>query len=93
MALELEAKFPRRRLAFWQDRYYIQVYGRQPLPDADLQAFAQVVSATLPAGGEPPADTRDGTLTFPAANHGTGARFGSSRRRGDRSAGAGCRPS
>src|SRR5262245_47609568 len=44
-----------RRLAFWQDRYYIQVYGRQPLPDADLRAFAQAVSAALPAGGEPPA--------------------------------------
>lgn len=46
---------PGRRLAFWQDRYYIQVYGRQPVPEADLQAFAQAVSAALPAGGEPPA--------------------------------------
>jgi hypothetical protein len=46
---------PGRRLAFWQDRYYVQVYGRQPLPDADLHLFAQAVSAALPAGGEPPA--------------------------------------
>jgi hypothetical protein len=46
---------PGRRLDFWQDRYYVQVYGRQPLPDIDLQAFAQAVSAVLPAGGDPPA--------------------------------------
>jgi hypothetical protein len=46
---------PGRRLAFWQDYYYVQVYSRQPLPDADLYAFAQAVSAALPAGGEPPA--------------------------------------
>jgi hypothetical protein len=46
---------PGRRLAFWQDRYYVQVYGRQPVPDADLQAFARAVSAGLPAGAERPA--------------------------------------
>jgi hypothetical protein len=46
---------PGRRLAFWQDHYYVQVYGRQSLPDADLHAFAQAVSAALPAGGDPPA--------------------------------------
>jgi hypothetical protein len=46
---------PGRRLVFWQDRYWVQVYGRQQLPDADLQAFAQVVSTALPAGGERPA--------------------------------------
>jgi hypothetical protein len=46
---------PGRRLAFWQDRYWVQVYGRQQLPDADLQAFAQAVSTVLPAGGERPA--------------------------------------
>ncbi len=45
---------PGRRLVFWQDRYWVQVYGRQQLPDADLQAFAQAVSTTLPAGGERP---------------------------------------
>jgi hypothetical protein len=47
-----------RRLAFWQDRYYVQVYGRQPVPDADLQAFAGAVSAGLPAGAERPALVR-----------------------------------
>jgi hypothetical protein len=47
-----------RRLAFWQDRYYVQVYGRQPVPDADLQAFAGAVSAGLPAGAELPALVR-----------------------------------
>ena len=46
---------PGRRLAFWQDRYYVQVYGRQPVADADLQAFAQAISAALPAGAERPA--------------------------------------
>jgi hypothetical protein len=32
----------------------VQVYGRQPVPDADLQAFARAVSAALPAGAERP---------------------------------------
>jgi hypothetical protein len=46
---------PGRRVAFWQDRYWVQVYGRQELPDADLLAFAQAVSASLPQGGARPA--------------------------------------
>ena len=46
---------PGRRLAFWQDRYTVQVRARQELPDADLRAFAEAVSAALPAGGERPA--------------------------------------
>ncbi len=46
---------PGRRLVFWQDRYWVQVYGRQQLPDADLQAFAHAVATALPAGGERPA--------------------------------------
>jgi hypothetical protein len=46
---------PGRRLVFWQDCYWVQVYGRQQLPDADLQAFAHAVSTALPAGGERPA--------------------------------------
>jgi hypothetical protein len=45
---------PGWRLAFWQDRYEVQVYGRRQAPDADLQAFAQAVSARLPQGGERP---------------------------------------
>jgi hypothetical protein len=46
---------PGSRIGFWQDRYYAQVYGRQQLPEADLQTFAQTVSAALPQGGERPA--------------------------------------
>lgn len=46
---------PGSRIAFWQDRYYVQVYGRQQVLDADLQAFAQAVAASLPQGGERPA--------------------------------------
>lgn len=45
---------PGRRVAFWQDHYWVQVYGRQQLPDADLQAMARAVAKNLPAGGEPP---------------------------------------
>ncbi len=46
---------PSRRLAFWQDRYFGQVYGRQQMADADLQAFARAVAVSLPSGGERPA--------------------------------------
>jgi hypothetical protein len=46
---------PGRRLTFWQDRYLVQVHARQPLDDADLQGFAQAISAALPSGGERPA--------------------------------------
>ncbi len=46
---------PRRRIAFWQNRYYVSVNALRPVPDADLLAFAQVVSLVLPTGGEPPA--------------------------------------
>jgi hypothetical protein len=46
---------PGRRLAFWQDRYYAQVRGRQALEDATLYAFAEAIVAALPAGGETPA--------------------------------------
>jgi hypothetical protein len=46
---------PGRRLAFWQDRYYVRIRARQELPDADLRGFAETVSAALPFGGERPA--------------------------------------
>lgn len=46
---------PGRRLAFWQNRYYAQVRGRQALEDATLRAFAEAVVAALPTGGETPA--------------------------------------
>ncbi len=46
---------PGRRLAFWQDRYYVHVRARQEVPDADLRGFAEAISAALPSGGERPA--------------------------------------
>jgi hypothetical protein len=46
---------PGRRLAFWQDRFCVQVRARKPVPDGEIQAFAQAVSSRLPAGGERPA--------------------------------------
>lgn len=45
---------PGRRLAFWQDHYYVQVRGRQALADATLRAFAEAVATALPTGGETP---------------------------------------
>ncbi len=45
---------PGRRLAFWQNRYYVQVRARQKLDDAGLRGFAEAVSQALPAGGERP---------------------------------------
>ena len=44
-----------RRLAFWQDRYYVRVRARQAVDDTDLKRFAESVSAALPSGGERPA--------------------------------------
>lgn len=46
---------PGRRLAFWQDRYVVQVRGQQPLSDETLRAFADAVAAALPTGGDVPA--------------------------------------
>lgn len=46
---------PGRRLAFWQDRYRVQVRAREPVPDTDLRTFAEAVSGRLPTGGERPA--------------------------------------
>ena len=45
---------PGRRLAFWQDRYYVRIVAPQPVADADLMAFGQAVAGALPPGGEPP---------------------------------------
>jgi len=45
---------PGWRIIFWKNRYYVQVYTRQELPDADLQGLARAVAAALPAGGERP---------------------------------------
>jgi hypothetical protein len=46
---------PGRRLAFWQNRYYVRVRARQELPDTGLRAFGGTVAAALPTGGERPA--------------------------------------
>jgi hypothetical protein len=46
---------PGRRIAFWQDRYYVRVRTRQEVPEAVLQQFALALEAGLPTGGEPPA--------------------------------------
>lgn len=46
---------PGRRVAFWQDRYTVQVRARQELDDAVLRDFAVAISAQLPPGGEKPA--------------------------------------
>jgi hypothetical protein len=46
---------PGRRLAFWQNRYYVRVRARQTLPDAQLWTVAKAIAAALPSGGEPPA--------------------------------------
>jgi len=46
---------PGRRLAFWQDRYYVRVRAHRRLSDDELWAFAEAVAAALPSGGERPA--------------------------------------
>lgn len=46
---------PGRRLAFWQDRYFVNLNAAQPVPDATLQTFARAISGKLPTGGQRPA--------------------------------------
>ncbi len=46
---------PGRRLAFWQDRYYVHVNANKSVPAAQITAFAEAMSAALPTGGERPA--------------------------------------
>ena len=46
---------PGRRLAFWQNRYFVSLNAAQPVPDETLQAFAQAIVGRLPAGGARPA--------------------------------------
>ena len=40
---------PGRRIVFWQGRYYVQAFARQPVPDAQLEQVAQTIAAALPA--------------------------------------------
>jgi hypothetical protein len=42
---------PGRRLAFWQNHYFVSLEALQPVPDATLQAFAQAMTGRLPTGG------------------------------------------
>jgi hypothetical protein len=46
---------PGRRIAFWQDHYYVHVWARQRVDDAELRALARAVAAGLPGGGKRPA--------------------------------------
>jgi hypothetical protein len=45
---------PGRRLAFWQNRFFVSLTALQPVPDETLQAFAGAIAARLPTGGERP---------------------------------------
>ncbi|MDW8070543.1 MAG: DUF6599 family protein [Anaerolineae bacterium] len=45
---------PGRRLAFWQERYYVRIQTAQPVADEVLRGFGQAVAAALPAGSELP---------------------------------------
>jgi hypothetical protein len=46
---------PGRRLAFWQNRYFVSLNALQPVPDVTLQSFAQAIAGRLPTGGKRPA--------------------------------------
>jgi len=46
---------PERRIAFWQNNYYVHVSGTSKLPQTDLEAFAKAVAHLLPTGGDRPA--------------------------------------
>ncbi len=46
---------PGRRLAFWQNRYFVSLHVGQPVPDETLLAFARAIAGQLPVGGETPA--------------------------------------
>jgi hypothetical protein len=46
---------PGRRLAFWQERYFVSVTATEAIPDETLWTFAKEIAKRLPSGGEPPA--------------------------------------
>ena len=46
---------PGRRLAFWQNRYFVSLEALKPVPDETLQAFARAIAGRLATGGERPA--------------------------------------
>jgi hypothetical protein len=43
-----------RRIAFWQNRYFAELFAFPAIPDADLRDSARAVSLNLPTGGERP---------------------------------------
>jgi hypothetical protein len=44
-----------RRLAFWQDRYYVAITANKPVEEETLWAYGRQLAKGLPAGGERPA--------------------------------------
>lgn len=46
---------PGRRLAFWQQRYFVSVTSLDAVPDATLWTFAKEIAKGLPSGGDAPA--------------------------------------
>ncbi len=46
---------PGRRLAFWQNRYFVNLGSVNPVLDETLQAFGRAIASSLPTGGERPA--------------------------------------
>ena len=47
-----------RRLAFWQQHYFVSVTATEAIPDETLWTFAKEIGNRLPSGGEPPAIVR-----------------------------------
>ena len=45
---------PGRRLAFWQNRFFVNVNATEPVPDETLSAFARAIAGALPTGGVVP---------------------------------------
>ena len=46
---------PGRRLAFWQQSYFVSATATEAIPDETLWTFAKEIAKRLPSGGEPPA--------------------------------------
>ena len=46
---------PGHRLAFWQDRYFVEARSFQPLAEGRIAEVATAIAHALPQGGEPPA--------------------------------------
>jgi hypothetical protein len=45
---------PGRRLAFWQDRYFVSLNADADVADATLVEFGQAIAGKIPTGGEQP---------------------------------------